>query len=195
MRIKELLIERVVNAYDEKTKRQYGQEVWDILQKSYAKVPGGFGSADDIPDLIQKGDLWKLITRNGKVTAVGIYRDQFGRKAIASGTDGTRQGLIDYKMIKGEDQRFERAWAEVSGSPEAAMVKAGFKPIPAKFAAILCKKPIIEYNPDGFHYSRMIAGGLHEKIIYGSVQVTPELAQQLQAMGIQLHELPMQFKS
>jgi hypothetical protein len=75
------------------------------------------------------------------------------------------------------------------------MVKAGFKPLPHKFAAILCKKPIIELNPDGYHYSRMIAGGLHEKIIYGSVKVTPELAHQLAAMGIHLHELPLQFKS
>lgn len=195
MLIKELLIERVINAFTPEQKMKYGPEVWDILQKSYAEVPGGFGSADDIPDLIQKGDLWKLVIRNGQITAVGIYRDQYGRKAIASGTNGTRQGILDYKMIKGEDQKFERAWAEVSGKPEAAMVKAGFKPLPNKFAAILCKKPIIEYNDDGFHYSRMIAGDLHEKIIYGSIKVTPELAQQLQAIGVELHQLPLQFKS
>jgi hypothetical protein len=195
MLIKELLVERVINAFDEKTKLHYGQEVWDIMQRSYASVPGGFGTADDIPDLIKKGDLWKLVIRNGEVTAACIYRDQFGRKAVASGTNGTIQGLRDYKMIKSEDQKFQRSWAEVSGKPEAAMIKAGFKPLPHKFAAILCKKPIIEYNPDGFHYSRMIAGDLHEKIIYGSVKVTPELAHQLAAMGIHLHELPLQFKS
>lgn len=195
MRINELLIERVVNAFDDQTKLHYGQEVWNILQRSYAEVPGGFGSADDIPDLISKGSLWKLVVRDGQVTAVGIYRDQFGRKAIASGTDGTRQGLRDYKMMKVEDQKFDRAWAEVSGKPEAAMVKAGFKPLPSKFAPILTKKEIIEYNSDGYHYSRMIAGGIHEKIIYGSIQVTPDLAQQLQAAGIHLHELPTQFKS
>lgn len=195
MRLNEFLIERVINAFDDKTKLHYGQEVWDILQKSYADVPGGFGSAEDIPDLIQKGNLWKLVVRDGHITAVGIYRDQHGRKAIASGTNGTRQGILDYKMMKTEDQKFERAWAEVSGKPEAAMVKAGFKPLPSKFAAILCKKPIIEYNEDGYHYSRMIAGDLHEKIIYGSIKVTPELAQQLQSIGVQLHQLPPQFKS
>jgi hypothetical protein len=195
MRANEFLIERVINAFTPEEKMKYGQEVWDILQKSYAKVPGGFGSADDIPDLITKGDLWKLIMRDGVITAVGIYRDQFGRKAIASGTNGTRQGKMDYMMIKGEDQRLERAWAEVSGAPEAMMQNSGFKPLPNKFAAILCKKPIAEYSPDGYHYSRMIAGDLHEKVIYGSIKVTPELRQQLEAMGIHLHNLPLQFKS
>jgi hypothetical protein len=195
MLIKELLVERVINAFTPEDKMKYGQEVWDIMQRSYAEVPGGFGTADDIPDLIQKGDLWKMVVRDGVVTAACIYRDQFGRKAVASGTNGTIQGLRDYKMIKTEDRNFQRSWAEVSGKPELAMVKAGFKPLPHKFAAILCKKPIIELNPDGYHYSRIIAGDLHEKIIYGSIQVTPELAQQLTAMGIQLHELPMQFKS
>ena len=195
MRYKEFIIERVVNAFDEKTKLHYGQEVWNLLQRSYAEVPGGFGSAADIPDLIKKGDLWKLVVRDGEVTAVGIYRDQYGRKAIASGTNGTRQGLIDYKMIKSEDQKFSRAWAEVSGKPESAMIKAGFKPLPSKFAPILTKKEIVSYNEDGFHYSRVIAGDVHEKVIYGSIHITPELAQQLQSAGIQLHSLPAQFKS
>lgn len=195
MRVNEILVERVINAFDEKTKLQYGNEVWDLLQKSYSKVPGGFGSADDIPDLIKKGDLWKIVTRAGKVTAVGIYRDQFGRKSIAAGTNGTRQGLADYMMIKNADVQMSRAWAEVSGAPEAIMAKSGCKPIPAKFAHILSKKEILEINPDGYHYTRLIQGEPHEKIMYGSISMTPELVQHLVAMGIQLHELPTNFKS
>jgi hypothetical protein len=195
MRYKELIMERVVNAFDDKTKLHYAQEVWNLLQRSYAEVPGGFGSADDIPDLIAKGNLWKLVVRAGEVTAVGIYRDQYGRKSIASGTNGTRQGLADYKMLKAADQKYGRAWAEVSGKPEAALIRAGFQPLPAKFAPVLTNKEIASYNEDGVHYSRMIAGALHEKVIYGSIQVTPELAQRLQDLGIELKALPAHFKS
>lgn len=195
MRVNEFLIERVVNAFTPEEKMKYGQEVWDLLQKSYSKVPGGFGSADDIPDLIVKGDLWKLVVRNGQVTAVGIYRDQHGRKSIAAGTNGTRQGLQDYMMIKDADVKLGRAWAEVSGAPEAIMAKSGCKPIPAKFAALLTKKDIVEYNADGYHYTRLIQGEPHEKIIYGTIKLSPELAQQLTSQGIHLHNLPTNFKS
>lgn len=195
MRIKELLIERVVNAFDPATKQRYAQEVWDLLQGSYSSVPGGFGTAASIDELIEKSSLWKIVTRNGHVTAVGIYRDQLGRKSIAAGTDGTRQGKMDYMMIKNADVKFERAWAEVSGAPEALMKRAGLHPLPNRFAALLTGKEILELNSDGVHYTRLIGGEPHEKIIYGSVKLSPELISKLAAMGIELHELPTQFKA
>ena len=193
MKINELLFERVVNAFDNHTKHKYADQVWDILQTSYNKLPGGFASASSVDELIADSGLWKLIKRGDKITAVGIYKDRFGRKSIASGTDGTAQGRNDYMMIKQEDVVFHRAWAEVSGAPKKIMIKLGAKPIPAKFANVLTGKKILEVDPDGFHYTRLIAGHPHEKIIYGTVNVTEELKELLSNSGIELHELPDNF--
>lgn len=196
MRANELLSERIVNAFDQSKKQKYADQVWDILQKSYAKLPGGFGTASSIEELIEKSGLWKIIVRNGQVTAVNVYRDQHGRKSIASGTDGSRQGKLDYKMIKDEDVKLGRAWAEVSGAPAAMLAKLGAKPIPSKFAKILTGKHIISYDPDGYHYTRLIAGDPHEKIMYGVINLTPELEQTLKDNGIQLNQLsPDIFRS
>jgi hypothetical protein len=196
MRANELLVERVVNAFDEIKKQQYAQQVWNILQASYAGLPGGFGTASSIEELMEKLGLWKIIVRNGRVTAVNVYRDQHGRKSIASGTDGTSQGKLDYKMIKSEDVRLGRAWAEVSGAPEAILSKMGAKPIPSKFAKILTGKHIMSYDPDGYHYTRLIAGEPREKIMYGVVNLSSELKQQLENSGIQVNQLPNDiFKS
>ena len=195
MNISELLIERVVNAFDPTKKQHYATQVWDLLQKSYSTVPGGFGTAATIEELIEKSGLWKLVVRDGRVTAAGIYRDQHGRKSIAAGTDGTTQGKKDYLMIKDADVKLGRAWAEVSGAPERIMAKSGAKPLPAKFAEVLTGKEILEYNPDGYHYTRLIAGDPHEKVIYGVINMTPELEQQLTKAGISLKDLPQNFKT
>lgn len=193
MHINEFLIERVVNLFKPDDQMKYADQVWALLQSSYEKA-GGFHSADDIPDLLQKTNMWKLVVRDGKVTAANLYRDLHGRKSIAAGTDGTLQGKRDYTMIKDADIQFERAWGEVSGAPEKIMARAGLKPVPAKFAALLTGKEIIEFNSDGYHYTRLISGHPHEKIIYGTVRLTPEVMQQLQRAGINLNELPRNFR-
>jgi hypothetical protein len=193
MKSSEFLIERVVNLANDESKEKYSAEVWDILTNSYKSI-GGFKSARTPEDLIAKSGLWKLITRDGKVTAAFIYRDQFGRKAIAMGTDGTPQGKRDFAMIKDEDVKRERAWSEVSGAMEHIMKKAGAKPIPNKFATALSGKDIISYNPDGFHYTRDIQGHPHEKIIYGVVHLGPEEIQRFEAHGIDLHALPANIR-
>lgn len=194
MKAAELLIEHVVNAFTPEQKNKFVQQVWDIMQKSYASI-GGFGTASSPEELIQTSGLWKIITRNGNITAVNIYRDQHGRKSIASGTDGSPQGKKDYLMIKNEDVKFNRAWAEVSGAPEKILMRSGAKAIPAKFAPILTQKEILSYNPDGVHYTRLIAGHPHEKAMYGVINVTPDLEDSLRAQGIELSELPKNLKS
>ena len=194
MRANEFLIERVVNAFTAQDKHPYADEVWAILQKSYAAVPGGFGTADSVEELINKSALWKIVRRAGKITAIGIYKDQHGRKSIAAGTDGTAQGKRDYMMIKTADISHGRAWAEVSGAPEAILKRSGALPLPNKFAGILTGKQILELNPDGIHYTREIGGAAHEKAIYGTVDLSPELVAQLTAAGVALHEFP-NFKS
>jgi hypothetical protein len=193
MQIKEFLTERVINLFKPEDMEPYAQEVWDILQKSYEKA-GGFKSATDIPDLLQKSNMWKLVTRNGRVSAVSIYRDQMGRKSIAAGTDQTPQGKRDYMMVKGDDVKMERAWAEVSGAPEHMAKKAGMIPVPNKFAPFLTRKEIVEYNADGYHYTRLIEGHPHEKVIYGSFKLSPEDAHNLFKSGVELHEVPDHFE-
>lgn len=194
MRITELLYERVRNAFTTNDKIKYGKQVWDILQKSYSSLPGGFGTASSLEELIEKSGLWKIVTRDGKVSAVNIYRDQHGRKSIASGTDGSSQGKKDFLMLKDADVKLKRAWAEVSGAPEKILARMGAKPIPNKFASLLTGKEILELNDDGYHYTRLIGGSPHEKIIFGIVSLTPELEKRLEDEGIELTSLPSNFK-
>ena len=193
MRAKELLIERILNLHDRKSQMSVADEVWDMLQLSYAKLPGGFATADSIDDLLAKSSLWKVVTRAGRPTAAIIYKDQYGRKLIASCTNGTSQGKKDFMMLRDADHHFQRSWAEVSGAIEHLMKKIGAKPIPAKFAHILTHKEILEYNDDGFHYTRLIGGEPHEKVIYGSVKFTEADIARLASIGVSLHELPHSF--
>jgi hypothetical protein len=194
MRIKELLTEHYVNAFDNSAKQKYADQVWQIMQKSYEKI-GGFHSADDIDDLIDKTGLWKLSVRNGHVYAAVLYKDHLGRKSIASGTDGSEQGKRDYFSIKREDVQLKRAWAEVSGPAESVMKKLGAKPIPNYLASALTGKEILSKDEDGYHYSRMISGHEHTKIIYGFAKLDRGTAEKLASQGINIHELPDNVKA
>jgi hypothetical protein len=186
-----LLVERVVNLFTPDQKARHAAEVWDILQKSYAKMDG-FKSAASPEELIHDSGLWKLVTRDGKITALNIYKDKFGRKSIASGTDGSPQGRRDYMMVKDEDIKLRRTWAEVSGPAERILQKSGGKPLPAHWAALLTGKKILAINDDGVHYTRLISGHPHEKIIYGFVNLTPEEARSFAANGVDMNDLPDQ---
>lgn len=192
MKVAELLQERYINLFTNAEKMQYGQEVWDLLQKAYADK-GGFKSASDIEGLVTDSGMWKLSRRNGKINAVLIYKDSHGRKMIGLATDGTRRGIADYANTLATDMSMKRAWAEVSGKPEAYLIRLGAKPIPAQYATILTGKEVLEYNPDGIHYTRMLGGEPHEKALYGFVKITPELKHILDASHISLKELPDNF--
>lgn len=192
MRLNQIIVERVVNAFSPADKQKYADRVWNMLQVAYKDI-GGFGSAANVEELVDTPGLWKMVMRDGNITAINIYRDSQGRKSIASATDGSIQGKKDYKMLKSDDVRLQRAWAEVSGAPEAILRKSGAMPVPNKFAQLLTGKQILDLNPDGYHYTRMIAGHPHEKIIYGAVRLTPEMVEKLLASGIKLHEFPKNF--
>ena len=193
MKIKDILLERVYNAFTSNDKMKYADQVWDVLQKSYANLRGGFGTASSLEELIDKSGLWKIVVRDGKVSAVNIYRDQHGRKSIASGTDGSPQGKKDFMMLKSADVKYNRAWVEVSDAPERILSKMGAKPIPSKFAGPLTGKEILDYNEDGYHYTRLIAGEPHEKIMFGIVKMDPSLEEKLKRAGISVNEVPSNF--
>lgn len=186
------LTERVMNLHTPTAKEKFVDAVWNIMQRSYEKL-GGFKSVSSPEEMINNSGLWKLVRRDGEITSANLYKDQFGRKSFASGTNGTEQGKRDYLMIKNDDLRLHRAWAEVSGPVEKILKRSGAFPIPSKFAASLTDKEILEYNDDGYHYTRLIAGHPHEKIIYGSIQLSPDDCDFLSKNDIELHALPAGF--
>jgi hypothetical protein len=187
------LFEHYVNAFDDDSKTKYADQVWHIMQLSYEKV-GGFHSAANVEELIAKTGLWKLCVRNGHVFAAMVYKDQHGRKSIASGTDGSSQGKRDYLRMKDEDVTRERSWAEVSGPVELILKRAGAQPVPNTLAAALTGKEILELDPDGYHYERMISGHRHKKMIYGFVNMDKRTADFLAYQGVELSELPPNVK-
>ena len=194
MRLREIILEKVINLNSIEDKRKYSEQVWDIMQTSYAPV-GGFSTASSIDELVTKFPLWKIVFRNGKITAAKIYKNQFGRKAVALGSDGTLQGIKDAKMLLKSDATTGRMWGEASGRPEHLYKSYGAKPIPAKYASLLTGKPIISYNPDGYHYTRLINGHPYEKIIYGVVNLSPEEVELFRNNGVNFQELPDNIKT
>jgi hypothetical protein len=181
MRFNEILTETYINTIKPEDKRKYAHQVWDILQSSYSNLPGGFATAANIDELIEKSWLWKLVKRNGKIVAVQIYKDQYGRKGIAGGTDGSEIGKKEFNKIAIDDIKLNRSWAEVSGAPEYIMNKLGATPIPNTLAATLTGKEILSLNPDGFHYTRLIAGKPYEKIIFGTANLPDAAINKIQS--------------
>lgn len=203
MRYREFLVERVINLHTFDEKLPYADQVWDMLQRSYKKI-GGFKSADSPRDLANDPGYWKLVRRNGKITALGIYKKSPATKnfkTIASATEtelnpetgeykATERGLKDYNKIKIEDIRAKRSWAEVSGPAEKLMIRSGATPIDNKYAELLTGKKILDLDSDGFHYTRLIQGEPHRKIIVGFVNLSKEGTNELLRLGFNLKELP-----
>lgn len=163
-----ILLERFVNLHTPQDMSKYIDVIWDILQDSYASI-GGFKSATDKEDLMRKAGLTKLVTKDGRVVAVKIYKDELGRKSIAGGTDGSAEGKKWFMKICEEDIKLNRSWGEVSGKMEHIMLKRGSVPIPSSMVAHILGKPILSYDPDGYHYTREIQGEPHTKIMIGDL--------------------------
>jgi hypothetical protein len=126
MRISEILVERFINLIgdrDQAQKQKYKQQVFDVLQRSYASIGGikgsGFGSPDE---MVQQIPFWKLATKNGELVAVTLYKDKQGRKAVASGTDGTELGKhMLQNMVAAEPKR---SYSEKSKAALAVAMKS-----------------------------------------------------------------------
>jgi hypothetical protein len=167
-RIYNLLTERFINATTEDEMKKYSSVVWEMLNTSYKDI-GGYKGASSPEELINKSSLWKLVRKNGKIVAVVIYADNRGRKAIALATDSSIEGKEALMSIWAEDLSYNRAWSEVSGKAEHLKLKKGFKPVPNKYAAEILNKEILNLNPDGIHYTRLIGGIPYEKAIVGKI--------------------------
>jgi hypothetical protein len=157
----------------DKMKIEYKEVLKDMLDSSYALI-GGFmdGNYDIDKDVIDDCFLIKMYKKNGKVCAFRCYKDKFGRKAICSGTDGTKEGKEGLYDIFSSDIKFLRAWSEVDAKLEHIFCsKYGAERVPNTIAAKLLNKEITMHD-DGYHYTRLIKDDLHTKcIITGSSDV------------------------
>lgn len=172
-----ILTERVLsiglNPKHEKHREAHKDEIHDIIHKSYKSI-GGYrgkqsGSDDEkkaIHDDIKKSVI-KAVRRNGKITAVNMYKKSHGLKSIASGTDGSEQGKKDWMKTKIEDHEQKRAWGEVSGAVEKLQHKIGVPKIKSKHAGKLLGKRVKPSDSDEYKYTRKIGNHEHEKTIMG----------------------------
>lgn len=108
-----VLTEAVKNITKANDKEKYADKVWEILQKSYAKIGGIKGSGfRNKQDMINTIPFWKLYFKDGVLKAVIMYKDKGGRKSVAIGTDGTEEGK---KWLKREmEWELKRSYKEVS---------------------------------------------------------------------------------
>jgi hypothetical protein len=103
-------------------REKWADQVWDILQKSYAPIGGikgsGFASKQDMIDNIP---FWKIYTKNDKVVAAAFYKDKGGRKSVAIATDGSDLG----KKIVGDIFKASLgvSYGEKSGPALGTMMK------------------------------------------------------------------------
>ena len=103
-------------------REKWADQVWEILQKSYAPIGGikgsGFNSKQDMIDNIP---FWKLYTKNDKVVAAAFYKDKGGRKSVAIATDGSDLG----KKIVGDmfKSSLGVSYGEKSGPALGTMMK------------------------------------------------------------------------
>lgn len=112
------LNEHFVTLMDKKEMLKYGNQVYNILQRTYAPI-GGLLGCNSVDELISDTDFWKLVRRGDKITACMIYSSKRGgRKIVFGGQDGTLQGKQDFYSICKEDIKItgRNAWAEVSGA-------------------------------------------------------------------------------
>jgi hypothetical protein len=127
MLVEQIINERYVNAVGftdsaRAIKMKYRDEVWKILQQSYASIGGIKGAGFESPDaMVDSIPMWKIAVRDGRVRAVNMYKDKGGRKSVAIGTDGSPEGsaFVD-DMFRNE---IHRSYGEKSKAALGKMLK------------------------------------------------------------------------
>lgn len=154
-------------------KKKYLDDVKDIIEKSYASIGGAH--IKDFNELLSNRYLWKLVRKNGKIVACNIYKGDYqNRKLSLGGSDRSEVGKQSLYAIWDEDiERLERgAWGEVSDAVEHIMLKRGALPIPNEIAEKILEdsgKSVESLDPDGYHYTRLIRGTPHTKMMVGNI--------------------------
>lgn len=127
MKIRDIINERYVNLVGDSPevkakKKRYSDDVWNMLQKSYADIGGIKGSGFESPEaMVDKIPFWKIGVRDGKPVSVSMYKDKAGRKAVAIGTDGSADGkhFVDDTF----SQDYKRAYSEKSKGSLGKLLK------------------------------------------------------------------------
>ena len=161
---------------DMSEKQKYLDDVYEMIVTAYRDI-GGAGV--DKEDLLNPHYMWKMVTKNGKVVAVNVYKhggkQGTARKGICGASNGTVEGKKALYKMWAEDiaQADRNAYIELSGAPEHIQIdKLGATPIPFDIA-----KLVLEYNghndaipsDDGYHYTRDIHGTPKTKVMVGNV--------------------------
>lgn len=181
MRLDEIrLVETIDNFFinDKQGREKYADQVWEILQQSYASIGGikgsGFKSKED---MIEKIPMWKIWRQGDTVKIVMMYKgNQAGRKRVAMGTDGSPEAKkMLAKMVKDEYTQ-GRAFGEISGSSLKFIKRIlgdEFKNIliPTHEIKNILTKDWEEGNIkiiDDENYERKISGHYHPKVMVGT---------------------------
>lgn len=196
---KEYLNESYINLFknrEDKKREELKDELYDMLQKSYAKIGrlhgSGFSSAED---MIKDISFWKLVRRDKKIVTAVFYKDKEGRKVVATATDGSQEGKNELIKILLDDlglsknllryKKGARSYCEISGPVLSILVRElGYDLI--KSVAIIGSEleklqkepPIYTVSPQDpevlkhpelrdFFYMRDIGGIEHTKIMLG----------------------------
>lgn len=171
-----MLLESYVNLIDDSNKLKYIDQVWEILQDSYASQGGikgkGFSNKQDMIENIQ---FWKLFTKNDIVYCCVLYKFKDGiRKTVALGINRDPEHInvsrkYMHQMLK---QEFTRSLMEVSGQL-VQYLKKNFKDLVYKYSIPVEKVSGIinkEITPiDSFLYSRNINGHEEVKQLIGTI--------------------------
>ena len=169
MRFEQVLFERFVNVFTPEDKRAYMDDVWQLLELTYAEIGGLMGAGKD--NLANTPGIWKLVRKDNKIVAGVLYRDMAGRKIRLVLHDNSQQGKDWVKKIIKDDIALGRSWGEVSGALEAVMMKLGAQPVSNMKAEEILGKPIKELHQDGYHYTREVAPGeMKQQVILGNLE-------------------------
>lgn len=167
----ELLLEHFVNVFTTSAKEKYIDQVWDLLQKSYAKIGGlKSGGLETKDGLVENSVMWKLLFKGGDLKVVFIYKDKGGRKKIATGTDGSREAK--HELVKMLTAEFERSYTEVSDDLERFLNKNCHelvKKYQVPYSEVVkIVKDEVRPGDDDYHYQREIHGDWHTKLMIGT---------------------------
>lgn len=115
IKFSDYLNENIVNITDTNNKQKYAKDVWNILQLSYEHLGGIKGSGfESVENMIEKIPFWKVIKSNNKVVACILYKDKNGRKLVALGSDGTKEGKKAIAKAIIDEVKSKRSWYEIS---------------------------------------------------------------------------------
>jgi hypothetical protein len=174
---KTFLTERWLNLFTPEEKEKYVDEVWDILQASYAYAGGmkgnGFQSKET---MINKIPFWKLHKIGGKIVTVAMYKDKDGRKKIAGGVlHNSKEGMLSYKESMLQD--LERSYFEVSDRAFGFIKKhLGPNYLEKAIPVSIVKRKLIDdviIPIDDYFYKRKIGGEWITKIMMGNPNASP----------------------